>query len=131
MMRYYLLMERILQLEWFINKIQFRASELIHLENAIESGGPFWQEDEFDARVAVEHAKDRESLHKGLSAPNRTQRVQEFLSKEIVGLRSKRNMAEEIASLGATVKSLINEYTSTKGEQRNDYLQSYCEFRYL
>lgn len=52
MVRYYLLLERIMQLEWFVNKIQFKTSELIHLDTAVESGMPFWQEDDFDARIS-------------------------------------------------------------------------------
>ncbi len=41
-------LERILQIEWFINKLQLRSDEVIHLENAIESGTAFWKEDELD-----------------------------------------------------------------------------------
>jgi len=38
-------------LEWFINKVQYKNSEVVHLDNAIESGLPFWKIDEFDARL--------------------------------------------------------------------------------
>jgi hypothetical protein len=50
MIRYYLTLERILTLEWFIVKLQFPTNEVINMEHALESGLPFWKEDEFDAR---------------------------------------------------------------------------------
>jgi hypothetical protein len=48
MIRYYLTLERVIMLEWFINKLQFRSDEVINLELALDCGLPFWKEDEFD-----------------------------------------------------------------------------------
>lgn len=51
MIRYYLTLERVIMLEWFINKLQFRSDEVINLELALDCGLPFWKEDEFDQRI--------------------------------------------------------------------------------
>jgi hypothetical protein len=48
--KYYIGLERIITLEWFINKLQFKTNEVVYLEQAIETGLPFWKEDDFDAR---------------------------------------------------------------------------------
>jgi len=51
MIRYYLTLERVIMLEWFINKLQFRSDEVINMEHALDCGLPFWKEDEFDQRI--------------------------------------------------------------------------------
>jgi hypothetical protein len=51
MIKYYLTLERILALEWFILKLQFPSSEIINMDHALECGLPFWKEDEFDSRA--------------------------------------------------------------------------------
>lgn len=51
MIRYYISLERVLALEWFIAKLQFSPNEVINIEHALECGLPFWKEDEFDARA--------------------------------------------------------------------------------
>jgi len=48
--RYYISLERIINIEWFINKLQFTPQEVIHIDNAIECGLPFWQPDDYDRR---------------------------------------------------------------------------------
>jgi hypothetical protein len=48
MIRYYITLERVIMLEWFINKLQFRSDEVINMEHALDCGLPFWKEDEFD-----------------------------------------------------------------------------------
>jgi len=45
--KYYLGLERIVTLEWFINKLQFKTNEVVALENAIENGLPYWKEDDY------------------------------------------------------------------------------------
>ena len=124
MARYYLGLERISTLEWFINKLQFRTDEVVHLENAIQNGLPFWREDEFDQRMMS--TLDKSEVQSGFN-----ERSQEFWYSKVVGLRNKRNLAEEVTSFSQILKSLIAEYQRTKPEQKADYLQSYCEFRYL
>jgi hypothetical protein len=53
--RYFVSLERIISIEWFLNKLQFRPDEVIHIDNAMESGLPFWREDEFDQRVTAQN----------------------------------------------------------------------------
>jgi len=45
--KYYLGLERIITLEWFINKLQFKTNEVVDLENAIENGLIYWKEDDY------------------------------------------------------------------------------------
>ena len=40
--RYYQYLERIISLEWFIYKLQFKQTDVIPLDNAIQNGLPFW-----------------------------------------------------------------------------------------
>jgi len=49
--RFYVSLERILTIEWFIQKLQFRPDEVISIDNAIECGQLFWSLDEFDSRI--------------------------------------------------------------------------------
>ena len=49
----------------------------------------------------------------------------------ILSKRQKRQIAEEVSSFSQVLKSLLNEYKRTKPEDRNEYLQTYTEFRYL
>jgi len=44
-------LERILTVEWFILKLQFRADEICQMEQAMESGTLFWGFDDYDDRV--------------------------------------------------------------------------------
>jgi len=53
MIKYYITLERILALEWFIVKLQFAPKEVINMEHALDCGLPFWKEDEFDARATT------------------------------------------------------------------------------
>jgi len=57
MIKYYITLERILALEWFITKLQFAPKEVINMEHALECGLPFWREDEFDARATGTQTK--------------------------------------------------------------------------
>lgn len=56
LMRYYQSVERILTIELFLNKLQINSSQVIHLDQAIETGLPFWKPDGFDARIHQELA---------------------------------------------------------------------------
>jgi hypothetical protein len=123
MMRYYITLERILTLEWFINKLQFLPSEVINMEHALESGLPFWKEDEFDAR-----SKTHNSTPLPDNAVNK--RSQQFFFDKIVSIRSKRNIAETVSSMGLTLKSFIAQFLKTKSELRSEYMSQYVEFRY-
>lgn len=51
MTRYYVALERILTIEWFILKLQFRPDVVIAIDSAMESGQLFYKLDEFDQRV--------------------------------------------------------------------------------
>lgn len=113
MMRYYLALERILTLEWFILKLQFPSNDIINMENSLECGLPFWKEDEFDARAQSTPKKLEGQIN---------QRAQQFFYDKIVSQRSKRNIAETVTALGLTLKSFIAQFIKTKSELRFDYL---------
>lgn len=98
MIRYYLTLERILTLEWFIVKLQFPTNEVINMEHALECGLPFWKEDEFDARTITMPKQPEGQVNP---------RSQQFFFDKIVSMRSKRNIAETVNSMGLTLKSFI------------------------
>ena len=53
-MRYYQYLERIISLEWFIYKLQFKQTDVIPLDNAIANGLPFWQTNDYEERLKAE-----------------------------------------------------------------------------
>ena len=85
--RYYVALERIMTLEWFLTKLQFRSDEVISIDNAIESGCLFWKPDEFDKRVS-------DMLPELEKANQVNKRAQEYFKSKIVDMRSKLNMAQ-------------------------------------
>jgi hypothetical protein len=95
---------------------------VIHIDNAIECGLPFWKEDEFESRVTAQN--------KPPAPTKKNHRSQEFFFNKIVSLRSKRNMAEVVQCFGLTLKSFITQYKKTKDELKFEYLTQYTEFRY-
>jgi hypothetical protein len=54
MTRYYISLERILSLEWFIKSLSLKVDDIISFNNAIESGIPFFKSDDFDTRAIKE-----------------------------------------------------------------------------
>ena len=54
MIRYYQHLERIVQLEWFIYKTQFKQNEVVFLDNAIQVGLPFWQGTDYEDKLMKE-----------------------------------------------------------------------------
>lgn len=54
LIRYYQYIERILNLEWFICKLQFRQDTVVHMDNALNLGLPFWQDTEYERRMKKE-----------------------------------------------------------------------------
>ena len=121
--RYYVTLERILTLEWFLTKLQFRSDEVINIDSAIESGCLFWRPDEFDKRV-------NDMLPELEKADQVSKRAQEYFKQKIVDMRSKLNMAQQTLSMQMTLKSFIHQLVKTKPDQRFDYMTSYTEFRY-
>ena len=51
LVQYYILLERIFAIEWFIIKMQFRSNSVIKIEDSIESGCLYWTLDSFDKRA--------------------------------------------------------------------------------
>lgn len=47
-------MERIINLEWFICKLQFSQDTVVHMDNAINLGLPFWIDTEYEKRMKKE-----------------------------------------------------------------------------
>ena len=122
--RYYQYLERILNLEWFICKLQFRQDAVVHMDNAINLGLPFWMDTEYEKRMKKEVSN--RPIVEGVNPIS-----QNFLHSNIVSRQTKKNIAEEISSLSLTVQDLLRTYASTKDEQKFEYLNSYTEFRYM
>ena len=51
MMRYYQYLERILSLEWFICKLQFKHDVAVHIDDAFTLGLPFWFDTDYEKRM--------------------------------------------------------------------------------
>lgn len=56
MIRFYQYLDRILNLEWFICKLQFRQDTVVHMDNAIKLGLPFWLDTKYEKRMKKEIA---------------------------------------------------------------------------
>ena len=54
MIRYYQYLERILSLEWFICKLQFKHEVAVHIDDAFNHGLPFWVDTEYEKRIKQE-----------------------------------------------------------------------------
>jgi hypothetical protein len=121
---YYQNLERILQLEWFMNKLRFRRDQVVCIDHAVETGLPFWHETEFE-----------EFTNKEVGSvdvqPGTNQISQKFLHSSIADLQTKRIFAAELMTVSSTVKNVIKTYKKTKPEMQPDFLPSYCDYRYM
>ena len=122
MMRFYQYMERIINLEWFICKLQFKQDTVVHMDNAIRLGLPFWSDTEYEKRQKKEIIN--RPIKEGVNPIS-----QNFLHSNIVSRQSKKYIAEEISSMSLTIQNLLTQYNKTKDEQKFEYLNSYTEFR--
>lgn len=124
MLRYYQYLERILNLEWFICKLQFRQDTVVHMDNAFNLGLPFWIDTDYEKRMKKE-VKTR-PVKEGINPIS-----QNFLHSNIVSRQKKKYIAEELSGMSLTMQNLLRTYKSTKDELKYEYLNSYTEFRYL
>lgn len=124
MFRYYQYLERIISLEWFICKLQFKQETLVHLDEALTLGLPFWFDTDYEKRMKKEIVNRPMRQDMNVIAQN-------FLHSNIVSRQSKKFIAEEISNVSLTMQNLIRKYRDTKDDQKYDYLNSYTEFRYM
>ena len=124
MIRFYQYLERILNLEWFIIKLQFRQDTVVHMDNAINLGLPFWVDTDYERRMKKE-IRGR-PVREGINPIS-----QHFLHSNILSLRDKRDVAEEISNMSLTMQNLLRKYSETKDELKYEFLNSYTEFRYM
>ena len=124
MIRFYQYLERILNLEWFIIKLQFRQDTVVHMDNAINLGLPFWADTDYERRMKKE-IRGR-PVREGINPIS-----QHFLHSNILSVRDKRDVAEEISSMSLTMQNLLRKYSETKDELKYEFLNSYTEFRYM
>ena len=124
LMRYYQYLERILQLEWFITKLQFQQDVVVHLDNAINLGLPFWKQTDYEKRRMAEVAPQAMSNEIN---PISTR----FLHSKVLNLRTKKYIAEELGSMSSIFNNVIKRFIKTKEEDRYEFLNSYTEFRYF
>lgn len=124
LIRLYQYIERIINLEWFICKLQFRQDTVVHMDNAINLGLPFWMDTDYEKRMKKEVSN--RPLVKGVNPIS-----QNFLHSNIVSRQTKKNIAEEISSMSLLMQNLLRTYATTKDEQKFEYLNNYTEFRYI
>lgn len=117
-------MERIIGLEWFICKLQFRQDTLVHMDNAINYGLPFWMETDQEKRMKKEI--NNRPLKQGVNPI-----AQDFVHSNIVSRQSKKYIAEEISNVSLTIQNLLREYAKTNDTLKYEYINSYTEFRYM
>ena len=56
---------------------------------------------------------------------------QEFLYQKIVTMRTKKDIADELSSMSAGLKNLIQRFQDTPEHRRFEFLNSYTEFKYM
>ena len=104
MARYYQYLERILNLEWFITKLQFTQDTVVHMDNAINLGLPFWGDTEYERRMRKEVVN--RPIIEGVNPI-----AQDFVHSNIVASQTKKNIAEEIGSMSLTMQNLMKKYS--------------------
>ena len=99
---------------------------MVYLDQAVENGLPFWQETEYEAFL------NKESKPKSFGVTeDHNKLAQNFLYSQIVNLKNKKVFADELATVSTTVKNVINMLKKTKPENRANFLESYCEYKYM
>lgn len=73
------------------------------MDQAFESGMPFWKETEYELRIKSETPQPKVS-----STIN--QMVQNLLLKRIMRKKQKKDIAEELVQISATMKNLISKF---------------------
>ena len=121
---YYQNLERILQLEWFMNKLRFRRDQVVFIDSAVEAGLPFWHETEFEEFT-------RKEVGSVEIQPGANQISQRFIHSQIADRETKRIFSAELMTVSSTVKNVIKTYMKTKPELQPEFLPSYCEYRYM
>ena len=125
MARFYQYLERILNLEWFICKLQFKQDTVVHMDNAIKLGLPFWQDTDYEKRMKNEIVN--RPIKEGINPIS-----QNFIHSNIVSRQTKKYIAEEISTISLSMQNLLKKYQfNTKEELKYEYLNSYTEFRYM
>ena len=109
-MRYYQYLERIISLEWFIYKLQFKQTDVIPLDNAIQNGLPFWQTNDYEERLKAEMPATQ--LNDSFNKIS-----QEFLYSKIITMKTKRDIADELSSMSMGLKNLIQRFQDTPEER--------------
>jgi len=62
--RFYVAIERILAIEWFIKQLGFRASDVIEFDHAVECGLLYFIDDPQEARIKAQLKRDSDSNSK-------------------------------------------------------------------
>ena len=75
---------------------------MIHLDQAIETGLPFWKPDGFDARIQLELAPK--------TSTGNNSRVYRLFYDRLISNRSKKDIAEVIQSVTLTLRSFVTLY---------------------
>lgn len=122
--RYYQCLERIITLEWFIYKMQFRQVDVVHLDNAIAYGLPFWQSTDYEDRLLSEMPQT--DIKEGFNKFS-----QEFLYHKVATMRTKKDIADELSSMSMGLKNLIQRFQDTPEHRQFEFLNSYTEFKYM
>lgn len=122
---YYQNLERILTLEWFITKLQFKHDEVVFFDQAMEMGLPFWYETKYEEFLKAEtgNVTKLENTNQSIRVPNGQPDevrsfgiTQDFLYSEIVKHQTKENFATELMTTSGIVKNIIKKFCKTKPE---------------
>ena len=111
-------------MEWFIYKLQFKPQDIVHLDNAIQNGLPFWTSSDYEERLKQEMPKTE-------LVPGFNEISQNFFYSKAVTLKSKRDIADELSSLSMRLRNLIQKAQDTQPDRRFEYMNSYMEFKYM
>lgn len=101
-----------------------KPNESIFLDNALESGLPYFTHDRYDERAikqlkTPEHNESKTNDH-----------AQDLFVDKVNSLRVKRNVAEKASSLAVSMRNFINQFLKTKPEDQVNYLTVFTEHRY-
>ena len=114
LIRFYLYLERTISIEWFIRQLDSSSESMIHFMHAIDSGLPFFKPDEFESRIRQTVTTQNHQAFNKFS--------NDIFYDKVVSLRNKRNIAENVQSLGLIINNFIKEFKSTKADYQQEFL---------
>lgn len=98
---FYAVIDRVIQLELFLMRLEFEPHDIIKVEHALWSGLPIWNNDDFDNRL-----KSGLKMLASQVGPNK--RSEHYLKNKIIAHRTKKDIASALINLSLLLKSFTD-----------------------